>query len=437
MNDMQTDRPLPSHDQAPFKTYGRHMRLAHRLGLEFRRRGSGFRERPELVRLDVAPDRKPSDKPPVRIYVGTEPAQHRAERVLLWSILAVRDPSRVYEIHLMNDLAGFHRRHWKTGFTGYRYAIPALASGHGRAIYNDVDQIYLADPSELFDLDMKGAGMLSITERETSVMLLDCGKMSGVWSVEEAKTMRLHKTFRAKTGAVSGLWGRLPGEWNARDFEFEPGRSKLLHFTILHTQPWQPFPKQLKYEPHALAGVWFDMERVADASGFTIFTRERPSQRFRQLAMESRVSRATPSGARTVPARQRAAIDRLAAETGSMTIALYDPVSGDFTEYPEGSMLESGKRSSPDHGAAAAARYDGIVALDTIGRLANDDVPWVLGEMFRAARRFVFAPIPRKHGLFGRADSHAPLGGISDPEWWRSGMECAVRQHPGVRWALG
>jgi hypothetical protein len=204
--------------------------------------------------------------------VGTEPAQHRAERVLLWSIMKLRDPSRVYEVHLMKDLAAFDRRHWKTGFTGYRYAIPALAGGHGRAIYNDVDQIYLGDPAELFDLDMKGAGMLSITERETSVMLLDCERMGRVWRLDQARTMRLHKEFRTRTAAVPGLWGPLGGEWNARDFEYDSGRSKLLHFTTLHTQPWQPFPKQLKYEPHALAELWHGLEREADASGFTIFT---------------------------------------------------------------------------------------------------------------------------------------------------------------------
>ena len=95
-----------------------------------------------------------SAKPPVRIFVGTEPAQYRAERVFLWSVEQARDPSRVYEIYLMADLVGFDRRRWLTGFTNYRFAIPHFADGHGRAIYNDVDQIYLCDPAELFDMDM-------------------------------------------------------------------------------------------------------------------------------------------------------------------------------------------------------------------------------------------------------------------------------------------
>ncbi|TFG61325.1 MAG: hypothetical protein E4H32_07520, partial [Nitrospirales bacterium] len=81
-------------------------------------------------------------KTPVRIFVGTETAQARAERIFVWSIDVVRDPSRTYEIYLMKELNGFDRRRWLTGFTNYRFAIPELAGGSGRAIYNDVDQIY-------------------------------------------------------------------------------------------------------------------------------------------------------------------------------------------------------------------------------------------------------------------------------------------------------
>ncbi|MGN6719598.1 MAG: ELM1/GtrOC1 family putative glycosyltransferase, partial [Candidatus Binatia bacterium] len=81
------------------------------------------------VRQGVAP----SPKPPVRIFLGTEPAQYRAERVFFWSIERVRDPSRIYEIYLMKDLVGFDRTRWLTGFTNYRLAIPDFAGGYGKA----------------------------------------------------------------------------------------------------------------------------------------------------------------------------------------------------------------------------------------------------------------------------------------------------------------
>src|SRR3546814_19314239 len=110
----------------------------------------------------------------------TEPAQQRAERVFVWSILQARDPARRYEIYLMKDLKGFDRDRWKTGFTNYRYAIPDLAGKAGRAIYNDVDPVYLADPAEPFDMDMQGAGQLCISEREPAVRLLYCANRAPI-----------------------------------------------------------------------------------------------------------------------------------------------------------------------------------------------------------------------------------------------------------------
>jgi hypothetical protein len=115
--------------------------------------------------LDVEPGVTPSSKPPVRMFMGTQPRQHRAERVWIWSVLQVRDPSRVYEIYLMKDMVGFDRRLWLTGFTNYRFCIPEWAGKTGRAIYNDVDQIYLSDPAELFDTDMQDHGFCRSSPR--------------------------------------------------------------------------------------------------------------------------------------------------------------------------------------------------------------------------------------------------------------------------------
>ena len=227
-------------------------------------RGPGVRSKPECVRFDVEPGVTPSPKPPVRIFLGTEPEQHRAERVFLWSILKVRDPARVYETYLMSELSGFDRSDWKTGFSRYRFAIPAFAGQTGRAIYNDVDQIYLTDPGELFDLEMGDRAYLSITRRETSVMLLDCEKLGSLWTYEDALVHK-KKHFRA---AAEDLWGELDGAWNARDWEYEPGKSKLLHYSTLHTQPWRPFPKALRYRDNNNAEIWFALERSAEAAGF-------------------------------------------------------------------------------------------------------------------------------------------------------------------------
>jgi hypothetical protein len=222
---------------------------------------------PDLLVLPARTANGSAERPPVRIFLGSEPAQARAERVFVWSVVQARDRDRRYEIHVMKDLAGFDRRRWKTGFTNYRYAIPHYAGFAGRAIYNDVDQIYLADPAELFDTEMGGKAVLSIDTRETSVMLLDCGRLEGLWSLQEAQTVASHRYFRAKV-ASAGLWGTMSPLWNSRDHEYEPGRSKLLHYTILHKQPWRPFPAELRYEQNELAPIWNVMEREAVAADF-------------------------------------------------------------------------------------------------------------------------------------------------------------------------
>ena len=250
--------------------------------------GSAARLNPECLTLPIREGAQAAGKPPVRLFLGSEPAQHRAERVFLWSIERVRDPGRVYQIWLMKDLAGFQSQGWTTGFTNYRFAIPHFAGGAGRAIYNDVDQIYLADPGQLFDLDLGGHGFRAVAPDDTSVMLLDCARMAPVWTLEGAQKRSKPELLRAAL-AIPDLYGSLSGDWNARDGEYQRGRSKLLHFTTLHTQPWRPFPEKFVYQENPHAELWHQLEREADAAGFEPFTRAHPSQRFVQLGSPTRL----------------------------------------------------------------------------------------------------------------------------------------------------
>ena len=248
---------------------------------------------PERLVLGVRPGCEPSTRPPVRLFLGSEPAQRRAERVFLWSIERVRDPSRVYEIWLMRTLSGFRRRRWTTGFTNYRFAIPHFAGGSGRAIYNDVDQVYLADPSQLFDTEIGSHGFLTVAPDDASVMLLDCARMAPVWTLADAQE-RPKAELLGRALAEPGLRGPLSPAWNARDDEYEPGRSQLLHYTTLHTQPWRPFPERFAYQKGPHARVWLELEAAADRAGWRVFTRERPSAAWHSLGPEPPLE-ATPT----------------------------------------------------------------------------------------------------------------------------------------------
>jgi len=50
-----------------------------------------------------------------------------------------------------------------------------------------------------------------------------------------------------------------------RDSEYVAGKSKVLHYTTLHLQPWRPFPRQFVYQTNPVGHVWLELERSADA----------------------------------------------------------------------------------------------------------------------------------------------------------------------------
>ena len=104
---------------------------------------------------------------------------------------------------------------------------------------------------------------------DTSVMLIDCARMGAIWTLSQAQTER-KSVLLNKAEAVPGLWGQLAPEWNARDAEYVAGRSKLIHYTKLKTQPWQPFPSLYDYRIAPEGQVWLDLERSADAAGYQV-----------------------------------------------------------------------------------------------------------------------------------------------------------------------
>ncbi|MDX6748632.1 ELM1/GtrOC1 family putative glycosyltransferase [Geminicoccaceae bacterium 1502E] len=374
------------------------------------------RENPDLVVLDVRPGVNPSGKPPVRIFLGTEDAQYRAERIFFFSVEKVRDPSRVYEIHLMKNVEGFDRRRWRTGFTNYRYAIPDFAGGHGKAIYNDVDQIYLADPALLFDLDMEGKGYLAISPKDTSVMLIDCERMLPMWNRQTASSQGKHALIN-KPASMPGLWGQLDPHWNARDQEYVEGRTMCLHYTALHQQPWQPFPDDYSYHPNPLAYLWHALERDADAAGYQVFTRELPSPDFRRILQGNHpVQPATAS----LSAGARALLDEKGG--GRVLLVSAGPVS--LAGLPDGAQVAR-LDLARDPDGWDVGRHDAVVVAGLFERLPPADIDWVADALFARAGRALAVSL-----------TATAAEGLGSATWWRRRMSEAAARHPGVSWHL-
>jgi mitochondrial fission protein ELM1 len=377
----------------------------------------------------ILPVRKgvvPSPAPPVRIFLGTEPSQQRPERVFVWSIEKVRDPARVYEVVIMSGIAGFDRRGWTTGFTNYRFLVPHLAGGSGRAIYNDEDQIYLRDPAELFDLDLDDHGFLAVSDSDTSVMLMDSTKMAEVWPAAAVHTER-KRALLDRARARAGTFGRLAPEWNARDEEYDAERSRLLHYTTLHTQPWRPFPARFVYSANPVGHLWFDLETEANADGYQLFGRDRPSRAFPMRTL-------APTHVHAVDADVKRLVERSGA-CSLLEIALDDDRQAthdgsrwgcnDVVRVALGRVIET---------EPSGQMADGVLCLGGLDDLPSADMPWVVDELFRHARRFVFASIECKPSVRRRGEP--PTGTDGTPVGWQSLFEQAAARHPDVHWEI-
>lgn len=365
-------------------------------------------DRPDRVVFGVRPGNTPSAKPPIRIFLGSERNQFRAERVFLWSVEKHRDPGRVYEIYLMKDLKGFKGRFWLTGFTNYRFAIPLFCGFRGRAIYNDTDQVYLRDPAELFDRDMNGAGFLSINDRDTSVMLIDCERMAGVWS-RDAVYSDSRKRLEARARADK-LWGPMDAIWNARDKEYVPGESACVHFTTLHTQPWRPFPGQFVYFGNPTGDLWPELEAEADRDAFMPVSAIRPSRDWPEAALELS---SRPDGT----------------ELLGLLGPNPDLASRGFPPDPP-SQAKGGTSSSPSpsEGESGGTRAEREPLTEILERLPDADIPWVLERLFSAYDRLI---IKLREPLISRGSRVR-----RSRHFWLQQFERASILHPRTRWKL-
>jgi hypothetical protein len=394
----------------------------------------------ETLVLPVREGATPTGAPAVEIYLGTEPAQYRANRVFVWSIEQVRDPGREVRIHLMSELRGFDRRGWTTGFTNYRFAIPALQGGHGRAIYNDEDQIYQTDPGVLFDHPLGESGHLSISDTESSVMLIDCARMSGAWTLSAAQR-GWKRTLLRKASKETGLRGDLEPGWNARDEEFVPGESHLLHYTTLHTQPWRPFPERFVYQKGAYTDLWHDLEREAIEAGFELFRREAPSRAFEERIESLRELPRSEMGSGIGLAGEIAAsVESLLRRTKARSLVELQPdLRGDAVQAPGRFGLDSERRVGLLEflsGLDVDETFDGVLCVDGLEDVPVWDVPWVVDALFARARRAVFVAVRTPESVPRRRFLRPPQGTTHTPAWWASHFEAASRRRPELTWEL-
>ncbi len=100
---------------------------------------------------------------------------------------------------------------------------------------------------------------------------------------------------------------------------------------------------------------------------------------------------------------------------GVKEITLYDPAYPPYTELPQG-------------------KFDGVICTDVLEHCPEEDLPWILAELFSYARHFVFANIAcyaAKRILPNGENAHCT---IQPPAWWKTTIERIASGFPQVQY---
>lgn len=107
--------------------------------------------------------------------------------------------------------------------------------------------------------------------------------------------------------------------------------------------------------------------------------------------------------------------DGAGAYWGVEAVTCYDPGHQPFSTLPKG-------------------RFDGVLCTDVLEHIPEEDLPWVLGELFAYARRFVFGNIanyPARKHLPNGENAHCT---IHPKPWWQALITEIAAGFPGVNY---
>ena len=88
------------------------------------------------------------------------------------------------------------------------------------------------------------------------------------------------------------------------------------------------------------------------------------------------------------------------------------------------------------HSRLPEDQFDGVICTDVLEHCPEEDVDWIIGEMFGYATQFVFATIacyPAMKRLPNGDNAHCT---VREPEWWQERFAPQAAAHPGVQWEI-
>lgn len=191
------------------------------------------------------------------------------------------------------------------------------------------------------------------------------------------------------------------------------------------------------------------------------YNRQQPSARYLELVATYRDMHLHGARQQGVPAsktfdgrslkRQAARIKRLIDRTAARTILDYGSGKGEqYSPNPvrfEGEGVWDGvidywgadevtcfDPAYPPLSQLPSGAFDGVICTDVLEHCPEEDIEWIVEEMFAFASRFVFASIacfPASKCLPSGENAHCT---IRPPDWWSAHFVSAAERHKPVIW---
>lgn len=195
----------------------------------------------------------------------------------------------------------------------------------------------------------------------------------------------------------------------------------------------------------------------------TAYTRNNPSPRYRDLIDQYCKMHAEGEQFLGIPPEQTfpglslpaqaSRIKRLIAATESLNILDYGSGKGkqyDLSPVKDGegntfeTMMDYWDVDSvrcydpcyPPFSNLPSEKFDGVISTDVLEHCPEEDIPWIIDEIFNFAERFVFANIacyPAKKRLPNGENAHST---IKSPEWWAEILQKIASRYPAITWEI-
>lgn len=214
-----------------------------------------------------------SDEEPIKIFVAASKSERLPSKVLEYSIR--RRASMNVEMNIIGDCyrdipePKHHKNQPRTPFSFQRFLIPELCQYRGRAIYLDSDMLVFDDIKKMWVNCFKDCEIATARNEDEnsrhpqfSVMLLNCKKLD--WRIEDIVDQlnagQLTYESLMYEMKIARTLPLISAEWNSLE-KFDAGRTKLLHYTNMHSQPWT-------FATNPLGHLWVEALSDAIEDGF-------------------------------------------------------------------------------------------------------------------------------------------------------------------------